>query len=60
MPFLMPVESAARQMVAAIDRGKPWHVLPWQMAIMGWLLCRMPRTLYDRFFADVPRKPRRA
>jgi short-subunit dehydrogenase len=60
MPFLMPVQTAARQMVAAIDRGKPWHVLPWQMAIMGWLLRRMPRTLYDRFFADVPRKPRRA
>ena len=59
MPFLMPVERAARDMVRAIERGKRWHVLPWQMAVMGWLLRRVPRPLYDRLFADVPRKPRR-
>jgi hypothetical protein len=59
MPFLVPAESAARQIADAIARGKRLHVLPWQMAIMGWLLRHLPRPLYDYAFASAPRKPRR-
>jgi short-subunit dehydrogenase len=60
MPFLMPADAAARSIARAIDRGKPFHVLPWQMALVGWLLRSLPRTLYDRVFARAPRKARRA
>lgn len=59
MPFLMPAESAARGIADAIGRGKRFHVLPWQMAVVGWLLRRLPRPLYDLAFAHSPRKPRR-
>jgi short-subunit dehydrogenase len=59
MPFLMPVERAARQIVRAIERDKRWQVLPWQMAIVGWLLRRIPRPIYDRLFSGIARKPRR-
>ncbi|MGH8631570.1 MAG: SDR family oxidoreductase [Burkholderiales bacterium] len=60
MPFLMPADAAARSIVVAIDRGSRFHVLPWQMALVGWLLRRLPRPLYDRAFARAPRKARRA
>ena len=40
-------------------RGKRFHVLPWQMAIIGWLLRRLPRPVYDALFVHAPRKPRR-
>ncbi len=60
MPFLMDAKVAARKMVIAIDRRKRFYVLPWQMAIVGWVLLRLPRWLYDVLFARAPRKPRRA
>ena len=59
MPFLMPADAAARSIALAIDRGRRFHVLPWQMALLGWLLRRVPRPLYDRVFARAPRKARR-
>ena len=60
MPFLMDAKVAARKMATAIDRRKSFYVLPWQMALVGWVLRRTPRWLYDVFFARAPRKPRRA
>jgi short-subunit dehydrogenase len=59
MPFLMDANVAARKMAMAIDRRKRFYVLPWQMAIVGWVLRRLPRWLYDVLFARAPRKPRR-
>lgn len=59
MPFLMPADAAARSIAVAIDRGRRFHVLPWQMALVGWLLRRLPRPLYDLTFARAPRKARR-
>ncbi|HWQ37006.1 MAG TPA: SDR family oxidoreductase [Burkholderiales bacterium] len=59
MPFLMPADVAARAMVRAIEHGKRWYVLPWEMAIVGALLRALPRPLYDRLLARAPRKPRR-
>ena len=58
MPFLMDARHAARLMAHAIARRKRWYVLPWQMAIAGWLFRRLPRPLYDRVLANAPRKPR--
>jgi short-subunit dehydrogenase len=60
MPFLMDAKVAAHKMMNAIDRRKRFYVLPWQMAIVGWVLRRLPCWLYDVLFARAPRKPRRA
>jgi NAD(P)-dependent dehydrogenase (short-subunit alcohol dehydrogenase family) len=60
MPFLLPVDKAARLIVRAIARGRRFYVLPWQMAWMGRLLSVVPRPAYDRTFARAKRKPRAA
>jgi short-subunit dehydrogenase len=60
MPFLMTAERAAQSIVRAIERGKCFYVLPWQMAMVGWLLRRLPRPVYDLAFSRAPRKARRA
>jgi len=59
MPFLMDAGVAASKMAAAIAARKRFYVLPWQMALVGWVLCRLPRPLYDLLFKRAPRKPRR-
>ncbi|MEO5701131.1 MAG: SDR family oxidoreductase [Casimicrobiaceae bacterium] len=58
MPFLMPPARAARLMARAIARRRPWYVLPWQMAMAGWVLRHLPRPVFDAAFARAPRKPR--
>jgi NAD(P)-dependent dehydrogenase (short-subunit alcohol dehydrogenase family) len=58
MPFLLPVDEAARLIARAIARGRLFYVLPWQMALVGRLLSVLPRPIYDRAFARALRKPR--
>ena len=58
MPFLMDADRAAASIARAIARGKRFHVLPWPMALAGRLLRMLPRPIYDRAFANAPRKPR--
>ncbi len=58
MPFLMDADRAATSIARAIARGKRFHVLPWPMALVGRLLRTLPRPIYDRAFANAPRKPR--
>jgi hypothetical protein len=58
MPFILEAGEAARRMALAIQRQTSFAVIPWQMAITGWLLRRLPRWLYDRLFANAPHKPR--
>jgi short-subunit dehydrogenase len=58
MPFLMPVENAARSMVRHIDRGTRFVVMPWQMGLVARLLRILPRPLFDAAFAHAGRKPR--
>lgn len=60
MPFLMDADVAARKIAGAIARRKRFHVLPWQMALVGWFMRRLPRPLYDFLFRRAPHKPRRA
>ncbi len=60
MPFLMRPEKAARLIARAVARRRRFYVLPWQMALAGGVLRRLPRPLYDAVFARAPRKPRRA
>jgi short-subunit dehydrogenase len=59
MPFLMDAAVAASKMAAAITARKRFYVLPWQMALVGWVLRLLPRPLYDLLFAHAPHKPRR-
>jgi short-subunit dehydrogenase len=58
MPFLLPVDKAARLMARAIARRRRFYVLPWQMALVGRLLRSLPRPLFDAAFARAQRKPR--
>ena len=58
MPFLMPVDAAARSMVRHIGRGTRFAVMPWQMGIVAGLLKVLPRPLFDFLFARAGRKPR--
>jgi short-subunit dehydrogenase len=59
MPFLVDVDTGARLIARAIARRQRFYVFPWPMAVVGAVLRRMPRPLYDRLFANAPRKPRR-
>lgn len=59
MPFILPVDEGARRMARAIDSRRSWAVVPWQMAIAGGLMRRMPNWLYDRALRRAPRKPRK-
>jgi short-subunit dehydrogenase len=59
MPFILEADDAARRFVRAIDAGKSYSVIPWQMAIVGRLLGVLPNALFDRLLAGRARKPRR-
>lgn len=58
MPFKMSVETAARKVARAIHRASRHAIIPWQMAIVAFLLRVLPGALYDRLFEKAPRKPR--
>jgi len=58
MPFIIDAEDAARRIARAIARKRRFAVIPWQMALVSFVLRRIPRWLYDRLFARAPRKPR--
>ncbi|HKW81542.1 MAG TPA: SDR family oxidoreductase [Casimicrobiaceae bacterium] len=58
MPFLLSTEKAARLIAGAIDRGRRFYVLPWQMAWLGRALRVLPRPVYDKLLSRRPRKPR--
>ena len=59
MPFILPVDAAVRRIVRAIDSGRSYAVIPWQMAIVAKLLRLLPNPLFDAVFARAGRKPRR-
>jgi len=60
MPFLIDVDVAAGKIAGAIARRRRLYVLPWQMAVVGWFMRRLPRPLYDSLFSRAPHKPRRS
>lgn len=59
MPFMLNADEAARRMASAIERQTAFIVIPWQMSLVGRVLNWLPCWLYDRLFANAPRKPRR-
>lgn len=59
MPFLMPVDKAAKKFAAAIDRGQSFAIFPWQMRLVAPIYRMLPNFIFDRLLARAPRKPRR-
>ncbi len=59
MPFLLDADTFARRALRAIDRGRAYATIPWQMALVSKLLHVLPRALYDAVLARAGRKPRR-
>ena len=58
MPFMLEADDAARKMARAIDRGRRYMILPWQMALIGRLMKWLPAPLWDRLMRSAPHKPR--
>lgn len=58
MPFLMPVDQAARRFARMIEKGVSYGVAPWPMAVVAKMMRVLPNRLYDRLFAKAPHKPR--
>jgi NAD(P)-dependent dehydrogenase (short-subunit alcohol dehydrogenase family) len=58
MPFILDADVAAKRMARVIASGTAFAVVPWQMGMVGWVMKRLPRWLYDRLFANAPHKAR--
>ena len=58
MPFILEADDAAQRIARLIAKKRRFAVVPWQMAIVAFLLRRLPGWLYDRLFARAPRKSR--
>jgi short-subunit dehydrogenase len=58
MPFMLPVDEAARRIAQVIDRGASYALVPWQMGIVAKLLRLLPNAVFDRMAAKAKRKPR--
>lgn len=59
MPFLLPADEAARRIARAIDSGKSYAVVPWQMALVAGVLRRLPNPVFDALASRAAgRKPR--
>ena len=59
MPFLLSADEAARRIARVIEARRSFAVVPWQMAVVGYVLRRLPNRLYDALGARAPRKARR-
>jgi short-subunit dehydrogenase len=58
MPFLMDADVFAARAAMAIERGRSYTVIPWQMGMVAKLMRLLPDALYDRLARNAPRKPR--
>jgi short-subunit dehydrogenase len=59
MPFLLDAPEAVRRFARAIEAGRSFTVIPWQMAILGRVLHVLPNWLFDWAVKGRRRKPRR-
>jgi short-subunit dehydrogenase len=59
MPFMLGADEAAARFARAIDAGRRFAVIPWQMWIASLVFRALPRPLYERAFARAPHKPRK-
>ena len=58
MPFMLEPDEAARRFAKAIEIGKSYTVIPWQMGLVAKLMRLLPNCLFDRLAAKAGRKPR--
>lgn len=58
MPFLLSADDAAPRIARAIAARRRLAVIPWQMALVSFVLRTLPGWVYDRLAARAPRKPR--
>jgi short-subunit dehydrogenase len=59
MPFLMAPEAFAERAFRAIQAGRSYCVIPWQMGVVAKCLRLLPNVLYDQLMSRRGRKPRR-
>ena len=59
MPFILEVDDAARRIARAMDSGRSFTVVPWQMAIVGRILKLLPDSILDGTLAGRAGKPRK-
>jgi short-subunit dehydrogenase len=60
MPFLMEPDAFAARAAIAIERGRRYTVIPWQMGMVARLMRILPDAVYDRLARNAPRKPRKS
>ena len=58
MPFILEPEEAAKRLARAIDSGKTFTIIPWQMGLVGRVMKWLPNWLYDLILKKAPYKPR--
>ncbi|MCF8167687.1 MAG: SDR family oxidoreductase [Rhodoferax sp.] len=58
MPFLMPAADFAVRAFTSIEKGCSYRVIPWQMGVVAKLLRILPNAVFDKLFANRPRKSR--
>ncbi|MEP7068517.1 MAG: SDR family oxidoreductase [Usitatibacter sp.] len=59
MPFILEAGDAALRIARALDAGRTYAIVPWQMAIVGSVLRVLPNSVYDRMLSGMGRKPRK-
>ena len=59
MPFLITPERFARGALRAIDAGRAYTTIPWQMGLLSAFLHIVPRGIYDRYAGRYGRKARK-
>ena len=59
MPFLMKPEVFADKAFAAIQAGRSYSVIPWQMGVVAKLLRMLPNAVFDKALSGRARKHRR-
>lgn len=60
MPFLMAPDDFAERAFRAVQAGRSYEVIHWQMGVVAKVLRLLPNVLYDRLMAGRGRKPRRS
>lgn len=58
MPFMLPVDTAARRIARVIESGTSYAVVPWQMGVVAKMMRVLPDGVFDFFAARAGRKPR--
>ncbi|MGA8009146.1 MAG: SDR family oxidoreductase [Thiomonas sp.] len=59
MPFLITPEVFARRALRAIEAGRAYATIPWQMGLLGKFLHVVPRFVFDHYAGRYGRKARK-